>query len=454
MIANEVGNQRRDRRRAPCGETKLTDSYSAWFATWMILGGLIGLVWIVRLLAMRRILRKRIVLTSTSHAGADGPTPRISVVVAAKDEQDNIETCIETLLTQDYADFEIIAIDDRSTDRTPELLDALQSEAGDRLKVIHVTRLREGWFGKNNAMREGVAAASGQWLLFTDADCRQLSKRTLSVAMGETLEHECDFLSITPVLETKTWWERVLQPVCATVLIIWFLPERVNKPHTKVAYANGAFMLIRRECYEAIGAHERVKTEVNEDIHLARFTKQQGYRLRVVENEDLYATHMYATPREAWRGWSRIFYGSLGKPWKLALAATVLFLFSMLPWMALALSTLGCLAGWSNASAPWASAAMLWGGVVVIQQIVMALVFRILRSNVAWSLTYWPGCLATLTMLASAFLKSLGATSTTWRGTTYQGDRLASAGSTPSPLPESESDPVIAEPIKEPSAPV
>lgn len=419
---------------------------------WMILAGLIGLVWIVRLVAMRRIFRKRIVLTSRSHTDADGPTPRVSVIVAAKDEEDNIATCIETLLNQDYANYEIVAVDDRSGDRTPEILDDLQSRAADRLKVIHITRLREGWFGKNNAMREGVAAATGEWLLFTDADCRQLSTRTLSIAMRETLGHQCDFLSITPVLETKTWWERVLQPVCATVLIIWFLPERVNKPHTKVAYANGAFMLIRRTCYEAIGAHDRVKTEVNEDIHLARFTKQQGFRLRVVENEDLYTTRMYATPREAWRGWSRIFYGSLGKPWKLALAGAVLFLFSILPLVALTLSTLAWAKGWGSAAQPWLPAAALWGGVVMVQQIVMAFVFRILRSNIAWSLAYWLGSLATLTMLASAFLKSLGATCTTWRGTTYQGDRLAPAGSTPTPRPQSEPPPIITKPLKEPSA--
>ncbi|MCH8147553.1 MAG: glycosyltransferase [Planctomycetes bacterium] len=255
------------------------------FVIWLVLGVVVGLVWAIRLVVAGPILRKRAILRSSSYDAAPNPAPRVSVLVAAKDEEDNIETCISTLLEQDYPDFEIIAIDDRSTDGTSEILRGMAQRAGEKLQVVTVTQLRAGWFGKNNAMRAGVSVASGKWLCFTDADCRQISSKTLTVAMRKVLEEEIDFLSITPVLDFKFAWERLTQPVCALVLLFRFLPNHVNKPKNKTAYANGAFMLINRRCYEAIGGHERVRTEVNEDIVMARIAKETGFGLHVAENE-------------------------------------------------------------------------------------------------------------------------------------------------------------------------
>ncbi|MHC4695599.1 MAG: glycosyltransferase family 2 protein [Planctomycetota bacterium] len=427
---------------------------SIGFTIWFAVAGFVGTVWLVRVVAIHLALGKRQVLGSRSYDGPPDNPPRISVLVAAKDEEDNIEACVTTLLQQDYPNFEVIAIDDRSSDDTPAILSRLQGEADGKLRVVTVTALSDGWFGKNNAMHVGVADVFGRegmirddWLCFTDADCRQISTNTLSMAMREAVAHEVDFLSVTPVLETLTVWERIIQPVCAFVLIGWFLPERVNDPRKKTAYANGAFMLLRRSCYDAIGGHEGVRTKVNEDIHMARITKQMGMRLRVVENDDLYRTRMYRTARETWRGWSRIFYGCLETLPRLAAAASMVTVFTIVPWMSLVAALIGRVCHCSASSAlstgalpqsllltqqchtageasTWSLLIVAWAGVILLKQIVTWRFYGIVKIGRLWSLAYVLGALVTLTMLINAMFKAAGAGVTTWRGTTYRGDQL------------------------------
>ncbi|MGD2108030.1 MAG: glycosyltransferase family 2 protein [Phycisphaerae bacterium] len=394
---------------------------SFWFTWWFVLAGFVGAIWVVRVVNMRRILRRREVLGSFSPDSLPEAAPKVSVVVAAKDEEADIEACVTSLLDQDYPEFEVIVVDDRSTDRTPAILAGLRASHGDRLRVIEVDRVREGWCGKNNAMREGVSVSSGDWLLFTDADCRQTSRRAIRVAMCEALRREADFLSITPVLETHASWERMIQPVCTLVLMTWFLPHHVNKPHRKTAYANGAFMLMRRTCYDAIGGHERVRTEVNEDIQMARIAKRAGLRLRVVENDDLYRTRMYDSLGAGWRGWSRIYYGSFASLGSLILAATVLTVASLVPWVCLMVSIIA-VAGSEGTGEPLAwTAAGVWFVLVTMEQIVAWRLYAVLRVPRVWSLGYPIGVVFTLGMFGNAMFKKLGVTSTTWRGTRYRG---------------------------------
>lgn len=401
---------------------------SVWLDVWLLLAVVIGLVWLVRLANVGRILRKRQVLSSHSYDGPPENAPKVSVLVAAKDEEGSIEACVRSILDQDYPNFELIVVDDRSRDRTPDILRRLEEEATGRLNVITVTALRDGWFGKCNAMREGVQACTGEWLLFTDADCRQTVGGTISVAMREAMAHESDFLSITPVLDMRTAWERIIQPVCTLALMIWFLPHRVNKPWRKTAYANGAFMLMRRSCYEAIGGHERVRTELNEDIHMARFAKGMGLRLRVVENDDLYRTRMYDTPLSAWRGWSRIFCGCLGSATRLIATAALLVVSSIVPWLSLALACAGLAFADGMDRYWWVLATAVWLIVIAIEQLVVLRLYSTVHVKPAWSIGYVLGAAVTVCVLLNATLKTAGATATTWRGTTYRGDRLEEKG--------------------------
>ena len=141
--------------------------------------------------------------------------------------------------------------------------------------------------------------------------------------MGYALREQVDLLSVLPVLETQTVWERIIQPVAGAVMVFWFNPIRVNDPARKAAYANGAFMLIRKEAYEKVGGHAAVRRQLNEDLHMAKLIKQQGLRLRVVQNDGLYLTRMYRNFHETWRGWSRIFYGCFGTVRQLLISAAV-----------------------------------------------------------------------------------------------------------------------------------
>ena len=393
------------------------------FLFWIGLACLIGLQWLIRLVMLIVERRQRLVLNSDSHPKPLEYAPLLSMLVAAKDEQDNIETCVTSLLAQDYANLEVIVIDDRSDDQTPKILKRLQRESEGRLRVISILDLEAGWFGKNNAMREGVAASNGEWLCFTDADCRQISERSLSIAIHEALTHDIDFLTVTPVLEMNTLWEKLIQPACVQTLMFWFQPRRVNNPANATAYANGAFMLMNRNCYETIGGHERVKTEVNEDIQMARFTKAAGLKLRMVENDDLYRTLMYDSVGQIWRGWSRILFGSLKSGWRLGFSICASSLFSVLPPLLLMLSIIGRVQSEPSVALHWNWMLAAWGTAVLACQASAWQFYSFLQIGRRWSLTYVCGAAVVMGMLINALLKQFGMATTTWRGTTYLRDQ-------------------------------
>jgi len=398
---------------------------------WLVMVALVGLTWSLRHLTISRAQKHNRRLTAASHPPFGADAPRLSVLVAAKDEAATIATCVRTLADQDYPNYEIIVIDDRSTDGTAGIIDALAEEFPDKVRALHVAHLPEGWFGKNNAMRTGVAAADGEWFCFVDADCRQTSRSTLTAALREALERKADFLSVLPVLETRSFWERLIQPVCAAILVIWFNPEKVNDPKSKAAYANGAFMLMSRAHYVAIGGHERVRTELNEDMHMARITKECGRRLFVVENDGLYLTRMYASFAETWRGWSRIFYGVFKTFRRLAATLGLLLTASVFPCVSLVVAAVGYAVAEGAERRTWGIALVITAAVVAMLESVIYRFMRLTRSaSWAW-MTYPLGALLGVGMLLAAMRKLAGGRPT-WRGTTYRGERH-DPGGTPAP---------------------
>jgi chlorobactene glucosyltransferase len=423
---------------------------------WLTLVALVGLTWSLRHFAVSRAQAGNLRLTPSTHPPITDQAPRLSVLVAAKDEEHNIATCVETLLDQDYPNYEVIAINDRSDDATGEILERLQQQHPQRMRALHVTHLPEGWFGKNNAMRMGVEHADGEWYCFVDADCRQISRATLSMAMQEARARDVDFLSVLPVLETRSFWERVIQPVCAAIMVIWFNPEKVNDPKSKAAYANGAFMLMTRDNYRAIGGHERVRTELNEDMHMARITKESGRRLRMMESEGLYLTRMYASFGEAWRGWSRIFYGVFKTFRRLLATLGLLLTASVFPFVSLVIAAAGYATAEGEAVGRWRFAFWLTLIVVVVLESVIFRFMRLARAAPwAW-MTYPFGALLGVGMLLAAMRKLLGGR-TTWRGTTYRNAQCepaepAESVREPAPAQASVATPARPNPADEPMA--
>ena len=287
---------------------------------------------------------------------------------------------------------------------------------------MRVDSVRDGWMGKTNAMDTAVSASNATWLCFTDPDCRQLSRRTITMAVSDAVEHEADLLTVTPRLVMPTAWEKIIQPVCVLTLVMWFSPKYSNDPKKKTAYANGAFMLMRRRCYEAVGGYERVRSEINEDIRMARMVKDAGHSVRVAETEDLYESRMYDTPAAAWRGWRRIFF-NLRSAWRVGVAMGSLLFTSVLPWICLAVALAGLCAGGAEQRWNWGIAAASWAIAIAVCQYVAWRIYGLMHLRWPWSLSYPLAALAVLAVLASTLLAVSGVTTVTWRGTTYRRGR-------------------------------
>jgi cellulose synthase/poly-beta-1,6-N-acetylglucosamine synthase-like glycosyltransferase len=383
--------------------------------TLLVLSSLSLLVWASRHVLIIRHRRSGFRLTPDFPADDDGPL--ISVLVAAKDEEGCIEQCVRTMLGQEYRNFELIVVNDRSTDRTAQIVQAIAQQDA-RVRLMNVQHLPEGWCGKNNAMQVGIAQARGEWICMTDADCRQTSPRTLSIALAYAGQRQADLLSILPTLEMRGFWENVVQPVCGGIMMIWFHPDKVNDPARPQAYANGAFMLIRRQAYERIGTHEALKDKLNEDMHLAARVKQAGLRLHVVQNQGLYLVRMYTSLRGILRGWSRIFYGTFGTLKRLTISALVMVFVSLMPYLAAAFGLIWAAAG-AQPQALLAACGLTGLAAAALQLTAIYRFYGLIgaRQGMAWS--YPLGCGVALAALLMSLSKLRKGSKVAWRNTTY-----------------------------------
>ncbi len=211
--------------------------------------------------------------------------PLLSVVVPARDEGEKIEAAMRSLLALDYPHLEIIAIDDRSRDETGPVLDRLAAE-DERLRVIHVTDLPAGWLGKCHALHTGAREARGVMLLFTDGDVL-FSPQTLRLAVTYLVRKPLDHLCLNPQLVPGGYWENALV-ACFGLLFFaafkpWLIPTRWPRAYCGI----GAFNLVRRDAYRAVGGHERIRLDVLDDVNLGKILKQSGYRQQLLIGGDL-----------------------------------------------------------------------------------------------------------------------------------------------------------------------
>ncbi|MBN2445515.1 MAG: glycosyltransferase [Phycisphaerae bacterium] len=380
--------------------------FAAWWFWFMCL---IGVIWLKRHLQINAGKREPILSDADAVTPAD-ELPPLSMLVAGKEEEENIGRCLKGILAQDYPKLQAIAVNDRSEDRTGAIMDEIAA-GDDRLTAVHVKTLTPGWFGKNHAMNEGLKHATADWFCFTDADCTFDSPKLLSAAVSFALRNNVEFLSVLPKIDAGSFWERVVQPVASAIMVYWNPPQKVNSPDSACAYANGAFMLMTRKAYDAMGGHEAVKATLNEDMHMARRAKQLRLAFRVIRGGDTYRVRMYTGLRAIWRGWSRIFYGSFGTIPRLIASFLLLSVASLSPYLTLVLSPL--------AGTNWWQLALAAGTAVLAQQSILWRFYRLSGIASPWALTYPLGTVLALGMTLNAMTKALGATSTNWRGTTY-----------------------------------
>lgn len=274
------------------------------------------------LLSLLKALRTREELELVENVGEDPPL--ISIIVPMRNEERNARRCIESLFSQRYPNFEIIAVDDRSEDKTRNILKELASK-NNKLKVIEGTPTPDGWVGKNHALWQGVKLAKGDWLLLVDADTVS-EPYMLSSVIKYVEENKVDMFSISTYQVMETFWERVIQPIILSSIYRAFPQKKINDPKSKIAAANGQFILIRRSVYEAVGGHSAVKNRIVEDFAMANLVKSSGYRLRVMRGTKVIRTRMYTNFDEIWEGWTKNLFFGLGKKWILVAFSVVILL--------------------------------------------------------------------------------------------------------------------------------
>lgn len=211
--------------------------------------------------------------------------PRVSVIVPARNEEKFIGACLDSLAGQDYDDYEVIVIDDSSEDGTSDIISKF-ARMHPNVVPVSARPKPDGWMGKNWACMEGYEKATGDLLLFTDADTKH-SKKMISTAVAHLLSLNLDALSVIPRMLTLDVWTRITLPMISTFLHTRFSALNVNDPAKKTGYFFGSFFVLRRGTYEDIGTHEGVRQEIIEDGVLGRKAKEMGHKIRMVRGEHM-----------------------------------------------------------------------------------------------------------------------------------------------------------------------
>ena len=370
--------------------------------------------------------------------------PLISVCIPARNEERNIQSCVEAILAQDYPNFEVIVVDDRSTDRTSEILRAIvirsssssnlqdvswedqwHTLTGTRaqgLQIIDGSDLAPGWAGKPHALYQASASARGQWLCFIDADTF-LAPNAISSCLAKSYGTQADMFTIMTHQILGSFWERAVMPLVMTALSVGFAPRKVNDPQHRDAIANGQFILIQRSIYEAIDGHRSVKDQIVEDKAIAEQVKGKGYRLIVADGRAVARTRMYTSLPEMWEGWTKNIYLGLRDQKSLlylgvfgAIVALIAALF--LPvWPFLGLLWLNNAGGWMAVMVILESL-VFWAYLIAVRVGVM----RAMEISSWYALTVPIGAAVFAAMMVTSAFMVLSGKGVFWKGRRYAPD--------------------------------
>lgn len=346
-----------------------------------------------------------------------GAAPRLTVVVPARDEVANIEGCVRAVLAQDLPGLRAVVLDDGSTDGTGEVLGRLAA-AEPRLRVVNGGGgpLPDGWLGKPWACMRAARAAFDlpdppDWLLFVDADVR-LAPRAASASLAYALRNELAMVSGLGRFDMRTFWEKTLQPAVGGLIIAGNDLARNNDPARRRGdpLANGQFILLRRDAWEAVGGHEAVRACVLDDVGLATAVTAKGFPYHLVFMRDLFSCRMYTSLAELWNGWSKNLFVGLGRRWSAVVFVTVFIaLTAVLPYAGVVAGfLLGASFGWTALAA------------VVLLHAVRLYLDRVFGQEAIYGLTHLPAAV----MLVALILHSAARTSrgrATWKGRVLAG---------------------------------
>lgn len=397
--------------------------------------GLIVAAWPVRHLALSWMARHLDVLTPRSPR-LDGPdAPLVSAIIPAKDEEATLADCLASACAQRYPNLEILVVDDRSTDGTPAIARRF-AESDPRVRVVTIAELPAGWTGKNHALEVASREARGDWLWFLDADTRH-HPDSLAIVMAYARARGASMASLVPEMRCETFWEKVVQPLAGIVLMRSFPPFIVNNDRSRLAFANGQYILIARPAYEAAGGHEAVRDRFVEDIYMAKRVKALGLRVRVAMGPEISSTRMYTSLGQIVRGWSRILYDALGRrPWPIVGKVVEPLVFSQTGDVALVASLAMLGLGVAGPFPAW-----LLGLSVVHQLLKVSVLYRMYRWSAPRTARYAAWYSLAGLVCDGIFAKALAMCLTgrvTWRGTSYGPStdrRVATEPTSPRPEP-------------------
>jgi len=266
---------------------------------------------------------------------ADADCPRISLIFAARDEQEKLPGALATLLAIDYPNLEIIAVDDRSTDATSRILDDFAARHAS-LRVLHLSELTPGWLGKPHALQKAYEASTGDWLVFTDADVKfkpDALRRVAAIVRERALDH----LTLLGDVERSGFWDTVLITFFGMGFQLATDPYEVSNPNSRAYVGVGAFQILRRATYEACGTHRRLRMEVVDDMKLGKLVKLAGFRSGVAVAQDAVSVEWHLGLGNLVRGVEKNFFAGAQYSVLLVTAQILgLLLLNVLPFAGLA----------------------------------------------------------------------------------------------------------------------
>jgi hypothetical protein len=339
----------------------------------------------------------------------EGEAPRVSVVIAARDEAARIERALTSVLRQEYANYEVIVVDDRSTDGTSDILDRIATREP-RLHVVHIHSLPDEWLGKNHALQRGAESSSGELLLFTDADV-VLEPTTLSRAVRLMRDRRLDHVALGPDLVLPTRPLQLAGGFFTMSFMLYLQPWRATDPRSDRHIGIGAFNLVRADMYQAIGGHAPIALRPDDDVKLGKLVKMGGGRQLLASGNGLVSVEWYATLGEFVHGLRKNSFAG--------------FEYSVPRWIGSTAASL-LLHVWPFVGAVVLDGVpqMLHAAACVVLVIAFAYTLRKSRAAVWLSLFFPLGALLVLWVVGRAVVATLVSGGIEWRGTRYSLEAL------------------------------
>jgi glycosyltransferase involved in cell wall biosynthesis len=375
---------------------------------WTVLLGLIAFLWVLASVDLARGVPSMPSLADAAPL-PDAQCPRVSILFAARDEAEKLPGALATFLSLDYPDYEVIAVDDRSEDPTGAILEAADSR-DKRLKRVRIDKLPAGWLGKPHALEQAYEHSTGDWLIFTDADVHfapDLLRRAIALADAR----EWDHVTLLGALKMFSIGEKIAMTFFAMAFAIGTRPWAASDPGSRGYSGVGAFQMIRRSTYEAIGTHRRLAMEVVDDMKLGKLVKDGGFRSGAAKAGGAVSVHWHAGVGNMIRGTTKNFFATSGyKLWLTGVHIFGLLLMCVFPVVALAFTH-----GWARG----------FDAIAVALPLIIAVgAARQFDAPGIYALTYPIGALIFAWMLARSTIVTLWQGGIVWRGTFYPLDEL------------------------------